>query len=153
MFCPRRDAQADRDLAVGDLAGRARVLPLNTDGVAALLQEPGVINNPRLDRLAVGHRRKRVSGSFATHVLVAPGRVAQKMQKPLVLSICLRRLSAGQGGDGLHALALGSTQQPHRISREGGTPTVGAQHIADSSEVALEPPGRGRIHELRHAYI
>src|SRR5579863_693792 len=75
------------------------------------------------------------------------------MQESLMLSVRLFRFSARLSGDGLHAFALGLAEQPSRVPRERGTPTVASQHFADSCEVALKPPNGTRIHELRHADI
>ncbi len=44
---PRGDAQADGDLAVGDLARRTRVLPLHAHRARPLLEEPRVLEDPR----------------------------------------------------------------------------------------------------------
>src|SRR5262249_28342946 len=81
---PRRDAQAHGDLAVGDLARAAGVLPLYTDRVRALFQKPRVVDDPRPDRLLFGQRGDRVLRGDRANVAIAPRRVAQKAQQPMM---------------------------------------------------------------------
>jgi NAD(P)-dependent dehydrogenase (short-subunit alcohol dehydrogenase family) len=54
---PRRHAEADADLAVGHLASRTGVLALVANRMLPLLEEAGVVHDPRLNGLAGCQRR------------------------------------------------------------------------------------------------
>jgi len=84
---------AHRDLAVADLAERARVLPLHSRRVLAVLDDPGVIDHPRqhadLGRHPLGtatHEHHRIPGRVGQkllHRLVAGGRLLEPKQRRL----------------------------------------------------------------------
>jgi hypothetical protein len=85
--------QADRDLAVADLAQRARVLALHPRRVAAVLRDAGVVDDPgqhaklrRYPLRAGAHKQLRIPGRIGQellHRLVASRRLAQPKQRRL----------------------------------------------------------------------
>ena len=74
----RRDAQTHTELAISDLAGRARVLALYSDRMATLLEKSRIVDDPGLDRLLGGHRRESVLRSDPTDFAVAPRQITQE---------------------------------------------------------------------------
>jgi hypothetical protein len=69
------------------------------------------------------------------------------VQQPLVHGIYLFRGLAGTRSDRFDTLALCIPQQPHRVHGEGASAAVVSEHVADLSEVALQPLTRSGIHE------
>src|SRR5690348_11466 len=122
MFGASCHAEAHSDLAVADLAQRAAVLTLYTDGVLALLRKASVVDDPAVDRLALGHRGQRVSSSFATNGLVIPRRISREVMKPLMFGIHALRVRARTRGDRLEALAFTLTEDPECVRRKAGSP-------------------------------
>ncbi len=144
---PRGDAEADADLTVGDLPCRARVLALHADGVTALLEEAGVVDDPGLDGLALVHGIERIARCDPAHFSVAPPRVADEVQKALMGGVHLPRVAANESSHRLDALALGVAEQPHRVDREGGAVLGIPEHLADPGEVALDATDTCAVHE------
>jgi hypothetical protein len=72
---PGRDAEAHADLAIADLADGAGVLSLHANRVFALFREARVVEDPRIDGRARGHRVDGMAGGESTHVAIAPLRV------------------------------------------------------------------------------
>src|SRR6266496_3691176 len=143
----RGDAEADANLAVGDLAGRARVLALHADRMNALLEEAGVVEDPGFDGLTFRHGSERVLRRNPTHLQVAPPRAADKVQEPLMGSVHLLRAATHEGGHGLDALALGAAEQAHRVDRERSAALGTSEHLADPGEVALDATNTSGVHE------
>jgi hypothetical protein len=82
MAVPGYVGREDPDLAVGDLAGRARVLARDAAGALALLEEAGLVENQhgilvgqRLQRVVAHHIAKRIGlpAAAAEDGLLAPG--------------------------------------------------------------------------------
>ena len=82
MAMPRHIGRKHPDLAVGDLARRAGVLPRHPAGRLALLEEAGFVDDQhrvrvgqRLERVVAHHVAQaiRVPASAAQHRLLAPG--------------------------------------------------------------------------------
>ena len=134
----RRDREADADLAVGDLAGRACVLPLHADRVLALLEEAGVVDDPRPRDRCARHRRERVARRRQPDRVVVPRRVCDEMQEALMRGVHVRDAGARAGHDRLHALAITVADQPHRVAREVLAPLRRAEHLADAVEEPVE---------------
>src|SRR6266536_6483268 len=145
------DAQTDAELAVGDLSRRAGVLTLNPDGMAALLDEPGVIDDPRLDRLALRHRIQRVASSFTADALIAPRRVSGEVKKPLMSCIRPLRIRTGSRGNRLDTLPLTVAEQAQCVNCERLAPLLVAENRTDPLEVLAQPHLSAGIHEARHA--
>ena len=100
---------ADRDLAVADLAQRARVLTLHPRRVLAVLDDPGVVDHPgqhaqlRRDPLHTRpHQRRRI-----------PRRVRQKLLHRLVPGWRLLKPKQGR----LQTLAAALLDQPAHIQK------------------------------------
>jgi hypothetical protein len=68
--------------------------------VLALFQETGVVDDPRVDRLACGHRVEGVLRGLPPDIVIAPRRVECEMQKSLVLGIGTIRIRARAGSVG-----------------------------------------------------
>src|SRR5689334_21265609 len=68
----RRDTQAHANLTIGNLACRACVLTLHADRMLALFEKASVVEDPRVDRLMLGHRRDGISCGCAANVAIAP---------------------------------------------------------------------------------
>src|SRR5690606_27458943 len=88
-----RGAQADADLTVGDLAGRAGVLPLHADGVLALLEKAGVVDDPGSDGFATSELVERVAGSFSTYGEVVPDTPSKEVAELAVQIVSFSRVS------------------------------------------------------------
>src|SRR5215469_8998302 len=92
-------------LAVVLLAQLTAILPGNTDRVAALLRKPGVVDDPRLDRLVTRDRWQDTFADTAQHRLIGPRPLGHKVQQRLVLRRgSLRRRHRRQRLDALAAL-------------------------------------------------
>ena len=96
----------DPDLAVGDLASRARVLAPDPAGRAPLLQEPGFINHQH--GVLVGQVFNHIAAHDVTQGIGVPAPAAQDRLLPPGTRIA-RRLSAHPAG-----LAALVTQQTIR---------------------------------------
>jgi len=95
MLHPRSDAQADADLAIGDLACRARVLPLHSDRMRPLPEEAGVINDPGRHRRVLGHRGDRMTRSLPPNGLIRPQALSEEMEEPILRALRAVRVTAG----------------------------------------------------------
>src|SRR5260370_17313720 len=80
-----RHRQADRDLAIVLFAQLTAILPCHADRVAALLGKPGVVDDPRLDRLVTGDRWQDTFPHTAQHPFIGPPRPGHKVRHPPVL--------------------------------------------------------------------
>ena len=99
--------QADRDLAVADLAQSARVLALHPRRVRAVLRDAGVVDDPGQHAKLGRHPL----GAATDQKLRLPGRVGQKLLHRLVAS---RRLAQPKQRR-LQALATAVLDQPAHI--------------------------------------
>jgi hypothetical protein len=88
MLGPGRDAEADADLAIGDLASGPGVLPLHAHRMGPLLEKTGVVDDPGLDRLGARQGIDAVSHRFATDIPIAPRRVVGEVDQSLVGRMC-----------------------------------------------------------------
>jgi hypothetical protein len=88
---PGHVGREDPDLAVGDLAGRARVLPRHAAGRLALLEEAGPVENQHgilvgqaLDRVVTHEvaQRIRLPAAAAEDGLLAPGAGVARRLRP-----------------------------------------------------------------------
>ena len=120
MLRTRGEREADADLAIGDLARGAGVLPLDADGVFALLEPAGVVDDPIFDGLALGQRAEGIIRGDQPRLVVIPLRIDHEMAKPLVQGVCLLGIRAAAGGNRLHALALAVAEQAEGIEGERG---------------------------------
>jgi hypothetical protein len=141
-----REREADANLAVGDLACRAGVLPLDADGVLALLEKARVVEDPRLHEAVLGQRFDCIPRREQSQFLVVPRRLGQEVQHPLMLSVGPRRVGAGPRDDRLDTLALAVSQEPHCVPREQLASSGVSQYLADLLEVVAQPALRRRVH-------
>ena len=153
LLRPCHHREADADLTVCDLAGRARVLPLNSDRVGALLQETCVVDDPRIDGLLGRHGGERVLRRRQANIVVAPWRIVREMKKPLMLCIGTGRIRACPGSDRFDALALAVTEDPFGVERERFAPALSPQHLADAVEELRQSPLSSNIHQIRHGSL
>jgi hypothetical protein len=132
-----RHRQADRDLAIVRFAQLTAILPCHADRVAALLGKPGVVDDPRLDRLVTGDRWQDTFAHTAQHRLIGPRRLGHKVQQRLVL----RRGSPRRGHrrQRFDALAALRRQQSNTVVPERPDPVGMAQHRCQVRCVLFEP--------------
>ena len=134
----RRDRQADADLAVRDLAGRAGVLALHADRVLALLEKAGVVDDPGPRHGRAAHRFERVARGGQPHRVVVPRRVGDELLQALMRCIHVRDARARARRDRLHALALASADQPERVAREVGASLRRPEDLAEVIQVVVQ---------------
>jgi hypothetical protein len=127
--------QAHAHLAVGDLAGRARVLALHADRMGALFEPPSVVDDPILNRFSLDHRRDGVLGSLASHGMVIPGRVDEEVAQSLRERISLTRITAGTRCDGLNTLSVAVGKQAIGVDGERSPAFLVVEDSADTFEV------------------
>ena len=104
----------DGDLAVGLLAPRTAVLPLDPDGVGSLLGEGDIIEEE--DAVGTGERVGQVSPVAAEDGLLVPGTLIHELLQGL-LGVRTRQ-AVGQGdaaGQGLDGLALAVEEEPLEV--------------------------------------
>src|SRR5262249_19078408 len=118
MLGSRRDAEADADLAVGDLTSGLGVLALNADRMFTLLQEPRVVDDPRRDGLLLLQRFDRVFRTLPPHETVAPRTAADEVQEIVVHPLAHPLIAGYARGDRLDALALALPDDSERVGRE-----------------------------------
>jgi hypothetical protein len=102
--------------------------------MGALFEEAGVVDLPGLDRLARRQCFEGVSRGAEPHFVIAPGRVCNEVLQLLMDRAHLLDIGAAARCDRLDALALGIAQEPQRIGREGGSPAVVPENLADPAE-------------------
>jgi hypothetical protein len=103
--------------------------------MAALPEEPLVVDDPGLDGFALGHGIDRVFSSHPPHPPVTSGRATDEVQKPLMGSVHVLRVATGEGNHGLDALAHGISEEAHGVNGERGAPLGVAEHLTDLLEV------------------
>ena len=148
----RGERERDADLTVGDLACRAGVLPLHAHRVLALLEEPGVVENPGLDGLRRRHRLERVASGGETNDVVVPVRVRDEVQQALMSGVDPGGASNGAGSDGLDALALTVAEQAMGVGGEGSATSRVAEEKAELLEVVFEARST-RVGEVGHTEV
>src|SRR5579884_1064062 len=114
-----RNRKAHRELTIGDLARRTRVLTLHAGRVLPLLEKPGIIDDRHLDIFAARlDRSERVTNSLEAHRAIVPFRLADEVQHPVVHVLHFRGIigtCTQPSRDRLHALALPLRKQSLRI--------------------------------------
>jgi hypothetical protein len=119
------------ELAVGRLAQRAAVLPLDPDRAVAVLGKAGVIHRPR-DRLQPGHQ---LFGQPPTHRPPVPRRGRHEVVQRLVM-----HLAAEPSGHRLDRLAPPLQHQPAQVARPAGTLVGARQRREDVVRERLQAP-------------
>ena len=139
--------QTHRYLTVVLLAHLAAILPGHTDRMTALLGKPGVVDDPRLNRLIAGDRWQDTFAYPRQYRLIGPGCLRHKVEQRLVLRCgSLRRSHCRQWFDTLAALGR---QQPDTIVLERPHPVGMAQHRRQVCRVGAEAFLRaGRVIEI-----
>jgi hypothetical protein len=117
------------DLAAGDLAQRAGILPGHARRGGAVLREAGVVHDQRLHRLPAGE----VPRDIPPHRGVIPARGGDELLQPLMVHTQPRRHR-------LHRLALPVRQQPAHIQL-AGRPLVLARQPAEHLRGKIQQPG------------
>ena len=152
LLLPVRHAKAHPYLAIRDLAGGARILSLNTDGVLALLEEPRVVDDPDGYRFVFPHGVDDVARSGAPDIAIAPGRTPDEVEEPIVATLHVFGGAERTSRDGLDALPLAIAEEPERIGRERltllGSPEMSAD---DALEKLLGTMVRREVSAVRHA--
>src|SRR3954470_4513123 len=80
----RRDLQADPDLAIGDLAGRSRVLTLYSRRMHSLFEKARVVHHPGRHLLLLCHRFADMSRRLEPYRRVTPTTAAHEVQQLFV---------------------------------------------------------------------
>src|SRR3954452_5739008 len=129
---------ADGDLTVGLLAQGAAILPLDADGMLALLGEAGVVEDE--DPLGAGEGLGQVLSIAPGESLVVPGALVDELLEGLlgVLGVETRR----QGDacrEGFDALALAVVEQPLEIDAAPGGLLLVGEVVAEDVGVIPEP--------------
>ena len=97
MSLVRDVAEVDADLTVLDLAQAAAPLALDADGLLALLDEGGGVEDE--DAVGLSQALADLAGEFGDEGLVVPGGLADELLEPLALAVV-------KVGDALGVLAL-----------------------------------------------
>jgi len=105
--------QRDCHLAICLLAELPAILVMHADRMLALLWERRVIDDPRLNRPILLDRRQHHLAHLGQHLLVRPGRHADKVKQRLVL--CRRPGWSGPRRYRLDALALAGQHQASTV--------------------------------------
>ncbi len=130
---------ADRDLTVADLAQGARVLAGHARRGGPVLDEPGVVDHPRI-RI---DQRARLAGQRLTDRLHVPRRTGHELLQPLVIHPQPRRHR-------LHRLAPAVEHQPPHIQPRRRPPILPRQrreHLADKGiQLLIDTYETGCIH-------
>jgi hypothetical protein len=131
---------ADRDgaLAVGLLPEGAAILPLDADGVLALLREGGVVDHE--DPRRVGELRRHLGPIAPEHGELVPGALAEELLQRLVGVGDVEPGRQGDaGGHRLDALAVAVGEQAPQIgAAPGGLPRA-VEVVAERGRVVGEP--------------
>ena len=134
------DRQRHRRLAVGLLAELSAILMVHAHRMVALLGIGCVVDDPRLDRLAVLNHRHHQLAYFHQYPRVRPIGFADKMQQPLMLHRYLgRRRQRRHRFDTAPSFAR---QQARAIVVQRRHPTNMTDHarqFADISRKTLDP--------------
>ena len=80
-----RDRQRNGDLAIVLLAELTAILPRDPNGVLAFLRKARVIDDPGFDRAVLFEDGKRQVSNLQQNSRIGPRRVANEMQKRLML--------------------------------------------------------------------
>src|SRR5260221_2266994 len=111
--CGDRDAR--RDLTVPRFPERSTVLSLHSRRLVSLFRKAGVIDDPRLDLFARGHRVDGISCRALTDTSIRPRGDAHEMQQSIGDRTPERPIAAGTGRDRLDTLALALAEEPHGV--------------------------------------
>jgi hypothetical protein len=110
-----------------------RNLPGNTDRVLPLLQETGVVDDPRLDRPVPLHPRQHHLAHLGQNRLVRPTPFADKMQQRLMLRRHPRRRR--YRSDRLHAFAFTRHHQAHAVVAQRPSSVLVANHAHKALDI------------------
>lgn len=122
-FSPAK-MKAGRDLAVVRPSECPGVLPRHTDGVGALLREPRVVDDQRLD---AGEPRIHLPCEPAADLVVRPVADRHALLEPLPHRFRLRRVADQPRRHRFDALALAVQEQASRVERHR-VPSLHAPH-------------------------
>jgi hypothetical protein len=140
------DTEADSELAIGDLARRIRVLTWRANGMPALLENSGVVDDPRRCCTVVLPSLKGMLGRLQANGSISPPAMRQKVQQLALDVVDLLRVSASASRNRLGALALTVSQYAHGMHCEGIASTAILRVSPDAREEPLET---GSPHDFR----
>jgi hypothetical protein len=108
-------------------------LPLDADGVLALLEESRVVDGPDGHGVLLLRSLNCVARGRTSHFSVAPGRFANEVEESIMAALHVLRLAERSGCDGLDALPLALAQDAESVGHEGLALLGSSQVLTDDN--------------------
>jgi len=146
-----RNAKAHTYLTVGDLASRASVLALDGNGMLALLEKAGVVDDPGRDFFIPLEFPDGMPCSKLAHGSIIPGAVGNEVEKLVVHVLHGPGVVGVASSEGLDAFSLALAEKTEEVEGEGlALALVFEVRGAQVSQKLLQSGLAGEVESVRH---